>query len=182
MAQEWIVELLTTPRHAAFVLAAVFVYAFLLAVLLPFPAELALVAALSLDLPRTLALGAVMVATASGGALGSLLAQRLGYGVSHSDPVTRVLGTVPGYTRFRQHSLVEFIREYRYLGLTVVLSIPLLPVTATLYAFSTLEENPKWFAVTVFFATFLRLTVFLTLVYGGVYVLDEPVIRELVGS
>ena len=180
MTQEWIVDVLTTSRPIPLVLAVVFVYAFLLAVLLPFPAELALVAALSLDLPRYLAIGAVMVVAAAGSAFGSLLAQRLGYGVSRSDPVTRVLGSIPGYSRFRRHSLVTFVQKYRYVGLTITLSIPLLPVTATLYAFSTLEENPKWFAVTVFFATFLRLTVFLMLIYGGIYVLDEPVVRELV--
>ena len=180
MTQEWLVELLTTPRSTPFVLAVVFLYSFLLAVLLPFPAELALVAALSLDLPRNLAIGVVMVVAASGAALGSMLAQQLGYGVSHSDPVTRVLSSIPGYARFRQHSLVAFVREYRYVGLTITLSIPLLPVTATLYAFSTLEDDPKWFAVTVFFATFLRLGVFLALVYGGIYVLDVPVIRELI--
>ena len=182
MVQEGIVDLFTSTRSTPLVLAAVFVYALLLAVLLPFPTELALVATLSLDLPRHLALAVVMVVTASGNAVGSIVAQRLVYGVSRSDPVTRVMRAVPGYSRLRRHSLVAFVRRYRYPGLALTLSIPFLPITATLYAFATLEDDPRWFALTVFFATFLRLTVFLMLIYGGIYVLDEPVIRELVRS
>lgn len=182
MVQEWVIEQLTSTQSTSLVLAAVFVYSVLLAVALPFPAEFVFLAVFSLGLPRRTALAVVMVVAASGNAFGSLFAQRLGYGVSRAAPVTRLFQRVPGYARFRRRSSVAFVRKYRYVGLTAALSIPFLPVTATLYAFSVLEDDPWRFAATVFVATLIRLSVFLALVYGGIYVLDDPRIRRLAAT
>lgn len=163
---------ITSP---AILLALVFLYAVVVAALLPFPTEAVLIVPLALTAPWYVSFPVVIVTAASGKAVGSLIALRIGYGASRSGPVVRFFERVPHYERFKHETLVGFVHRYRYLGLGLAISIPLLPETTTIYAFSVLDNRPMWFATTAFLGTIARLLIVLFVV-GGVYTAGSEVV------
>lgn len=161
-----VVDLLTVSSSPAVLLAVVFVYAVVVAAVLPFPAEAVLVVPLGLPFSSALSFSLVILVAATGKAVGSLFALRIGYGVSHSGPAIRIYERIPLYERFKRRTLTDFVRRYQYLGLGIALSIPFLPDTAPIYAFSVLDNNPLRFAVAAFVGTVIRLVVILSIAAG----------------
>jgi membrane protein YqaA with SNARE-associated domain len=148
-------------------LGVAFLYSVAVAAVLPFPAEAVLAVSLALPYRLSVSVSLVILTAATGKALGSLIALRIGYGVSHSGPVTRLVNRIPYYKQFKEQRLTAFVRRYRYLGLAVALSIPLLPDTAPIYAFSVLDNDSRLFAVAAFVGTVVRLVIVIV-VAGGV--------------
>lgn len=151
-------------------LGFVFVYAVVVAAFLPFPAEAVLVVALFLPFQWYVSYALVILIAAAGKAAGSLVAMRIGYGVSHSDTVVRFFERVPYYKKFKRQTLTEFVRRHRYVGLALTLAIPFLPDTAPIYAFSVLENNAVLFAAAAFVGTVIRLLLILVSAGGAVAV------------
>lgn len=163
-------EVILASSSPVVLLAIVFVYAVVVAAFLPFPAEAVLLVPLVLPFPWYVSFTLVILVAAAGKAAGSLIALRIGYGVSHSGPVVRFFERVPYYKRFKRQTLTDFVRRYQYVGLGVALAIPFLPDTAPIYAFSVLENNAVLFAAAAFVGTVLRLLIILVIAGGVVTV------------
>lgn len=150
-------------------LALVFVYAFLAAAFLPVPTEAVLIVPLGFSLPWYLGFPLVIFIASLGSALGSLIALRIGYGVSRSGPVTRLLDRSKLYHRLRTESLVAFVQRYTYVGMLIAVSLPLLPESTTFYAFSVLDDRPAAFALAAGLGTVIRLHIVFILAGGLVF-------------
>lgn len=162
---EFVGSAIATP---VILLALVFLYAVVVAAFLPFPSEAVLVVPFALAYPWYVSFPLVIVTSAAGKAVGSLIALRIGYGVSHSGPVVRFFERIPHYKRFKRQTLIGLVQRHSYLGLGIAISIPFLPETTTIYAFSVLDNRPFVFAATAFLATIVRL-LFVLLIVGGAY-------------
>ena len=167
MSFEGIVSTVSSP---ALLLALVFVYAIVVAAVLPFPSEAVLVVPLVLGYPWYVSFPLVIFVAAAGNAVGSCITLRVGYSVSRSGPIVRLFERSATYRRFKHEALAGFVRRYRYLGLAIAISIPLLPETTTLYAFSVLDNRPVLFAATAFVGTVVRLCIVLLVVGGALTV------------
>ena len=163
-------EIISIGSSPILLLGFVFVYSVFVAAVLPFPAEAILVVPLALPYPGYLSFPIVILIAAAGKATGSLVALRIGYGVSHSGPVVRLFERVPYYKGFKRQTLTAFVRRHQYVGLGVALAIPFLPDTAPLYAFSVLENRPVLFATTAFIGTIVRFVIILVIAGGVVTV------------
>jgi len=111
--------------------AFTFLYAIAVAIVLPIPIELAL-------LPPLLAarygyLAAVTIAVAAGKTLGAWLVFRLGVNVEGN--LRKWSERIPLTERVVE-KLVAFVRRTGTAGLYIILSIPLMPDTVTLYLYS----------------------------------------------
>ncbi|MFC7200397.1 VTT domain-containing protein [Halospeciosus flavus] len=141
-------------------LALILLYSFLVAVVLPFPGELVLLAPIELGLPGWGELALVVGVSAAGKAAGSVFALSLG------NSATRTGHARDLFERFRVDVLValedrlgEFVRDHGYLGLTAALAVPGSPDTVSIYAFSAVETEYPKFAAAAFVGTVLRLLV-----------------------
>lgn len=154
----------------ALLLLVVLAYAVATATVLPLPSEAVLTIALFLPFPLVVSLAVVILVSALGKAAGSLIALRIGYGVSRSGPVVRFYERFPRYRWFKRDWLATFVSRYQYLGLTLAMSIPILPETTILYAFSVLENERKLFVIAVVIGSIVRLCI-AVLVVGSVVLL-----------
>jgi uncharacterized membrane protein YdjX (TVP38/TMEM64 family) len=151
-------------------LALIFVYSVLVAVVLPLPGELVLLPApgLALGVSPTVSIALVIFVSAVGKAIGSVWALRIGRGALSAGPsqwLRRRL--LPGRSPWGgQGRLRRFVRRYEYLGLATLLSIPLMPDTAVVYAFSVLDGDERRFALAAFAGTVARLCITLALAAG----------------
>jgi len=146
-------------------LVAVFVYSFLVAFVLPLPGEVVLAVPLELGWPAEAELALLVVVASLGKALGSLAALWLGHGAAAAASRTGLTGRLSRLVGAGTGDrLAALGRRYGYLGMTVALSIPLVPDTATVYAFSVLETSYPRFAVAAFVGSVVRLLVVLGLV------------------
>lgn len=164
------VELLVATATGPSGLALIFVYSVLVACILPLPGELVLLAAPGLGLlPSTAAnIALVIVVSALGKALGSVWALRIGRGALGSGPSRWLRRHVVPSRRHRgfEGRLSAFVRRYEYVGLAVILAIPLLPDTAVVYAFSAVDGEERYFAIAAFVGTVARLNITLGLAAG----------------
>ncbi|MES3159973.1 MAG: hypothetical protein PPP55_00205 [Halorubrum sp.] len=163
-------ETLSSITQPWLLLILVFGYAIVVAAVFPLPTEAVLAVPLLLPYPWYVSVPLVVLVAAAGKAVGSLVALRVGKGVSRSGPVVRLYERVPRYEQFKREWLAEFVKRYQYVGLGVAIAIPFLPETTTLYAFSVLDGRPVLFATTAFVATILRLLIVVA-VAGGVVTL-----------
>lgn len=69
----------------------IFVYSFLIAVVLPGPSEIVSAAPLELDVPEWAQLGSIMLVSATGKALGSVVAYHVGQEIKQAGPIVRWL-------------------------------------------------------------------------------------------
>lgn len=145
-------------------LGIIFGYSFLIAVVLPGPSEVVLAAPLDLGLPYGADLALIMLVSATGKAVGSLIAFYLGQEAKQAGPVTRWLR----HSRFdvvswSENRTVELAQTYGYLGLALALCVPFFPDTISIYAFAVIEEGYPRFALATFIGSLGRLivTVFL---------------------
>lgn len=142
-------------------LVIVFVYSFVLGfAVLPLPSELVLFAPLDLGFSQTVQLVLIMVASGLGKAIGSVLVLWLSVSIRNTDPVQEALEN----SRFRFHEWsrkvsIRVAKRYGYLGMALLLSVPLFPDTASVYAFSVLEDDYLKFSVAAFAGSVGRLIV-----------------------
>lgn len=151
-------------------LALIFVYSVLVAVVLPLPGELVLLPAaeMQLGVPPTVSIAVVILVSAAGKAVGSVAALRIGRGAISAAPAQWLLArVVPERDPERPPSRVAaFANRHGYVGMALVLSVPALPDTATVYAFSVLDTDEWLFALAAFVGTVVRLLVTLALAAG----------------
>ena len=154
-------------------LVLITVYSFLIAFALPLPSEIVLVPAsgLRIGLSTGATLVVVIALSATGKAVGSLLAFHLGQEAKTSGPVVRWLRRSRfDVVSWSERRTVELARRYGYLGLAMALSVPGFPDTLSIYAFSVLEGDYAKFALATFAGSAGRLVLTLT-VFGGAVVL-----------
>ena len=156
-------------------LGVVFVYSVLVAVVLPLPSELVLFLPLNLGIGRPATLALVILVSAVGKALGSVVTMEAETAAEDAAADGGVADRLPGDTVARladwfEGRTVDVVREYGYVGLTLLLSVPGAPDTLTIYAFGVLERDATRFAAAAFVGTVLRLLVTLALVRGVVSV------------
>ena len=145
-------------------LALVGVYSFLIAFVLPLPSEVVLLAPLELGLPSWSHYAVIVLVSAAGKAVGSLLAFYLGHETKRSGPVTRALERSRfDVVEWSEKRTVRVARGYGYLGLAGALCVPGFPDTLSIYAFSILEEDYLKFAAATFVGSAGRLLVTLGL-------------------
>ncbi|USZ67479.1 VTT domain-containing protein [Halorussus salilacus] len=150
-------------------MGVIFVYSFLIAFVLPGPSEVVLVAPVDLGLPQWGNLGAIMLVSAVGKAVGSLFAFHIGQEVKHSGPVTRWLRRSRwNVLEWSEARSVQLAQQYGYGGLAIALSVPFFPDTISIYAFAVLEKNYTRFAVATFLGSLGRLVVTVGF-FGGLF-------------
>lgn len=151
-------------------LVIVFVYSFVLGfAVLPLPSELVLFAPLDLGFGETVRLGLIMLVSGVGKAIGSVLVLWISVSIRESDPVQEAIEN----SRFRFHEWsrkvsIRMARKYGYLGMALVLSIPFFPDTASVYAFSVLEDDYLKFSVAAFAGSVGRLVIVAVFLEGTI--------------
>lgn len=150
-------------------LGIVFVYSFLIAFILPGPSEIVLLAPLDLGLTDTMTLTLIVLVSAVGKTVGSVVAFRVGQGVKHSDPVVRWLRRSRfDVIEWSEKQTVRIARRWGYAGLALGLSVPFFPDTVSIYAFAVLEEDDLRFALATFSGSLGRFLVVLILIGGPI--------------
>jgi membrane protein YqaA with SNARE-associated domain len=161
-------------------LTLIFVYSFLITFVLPLPGEVVLCPAgyvcgeaahLGLGLSGAPLVLLVIVVSATGKALGSVVALHLGYNASHSGVVVRTLRRF-GYQpmEWSRSTLVDLVKQYGYYGMAMALSVPFFPDTISVYAFSVIDKDYRQFAAAAFAGGVGRLVVTIAL-FEGVIIL-----------
>lgn len=145
----------------------VFVYSFLIAFALPGPSEIVLAAPLELGLPPWAELGGIMLVSATGKALGSVVAFHVGQEIKRAGPVVRWLQRSRwDVVEWSERRSVRLARRYGYAGLAIALCVPFFPDTVSIYAFAVLDRDYVRFAAATFVGSLGRLAVTLG-VFGG---------------
>ncbi|WP_330631154.1 YqaA family protein [Halocatena halophila] len=143
-------------------LGVIFVYSFLIAVILPFPGEIVLLAPIDLGLPNWLTIAFIIGISSLGKALGSIVALQIGDRATTSGPVLGALDRLGiDVVSISQRTAVEVAQKYGYLGLAVVLSIPGFPDTLSIYAFTVIEKDNLKFAIATFIGSAGRLVIWI---------------------
>jgi membrane protein YqaA with SNARE-associated domain len=137
-------------------------YSFLIAIVLPLPSEVVLVAAetgLGFGLPSGVGLALVILVSGLAKAAGSVVAFHLGHEAQRrSGPIIRRLRESRfDIVEWSERRTVQLAREYGYIGLAIALSIPFFPDTLSIYAFTVLEEDYLKFAAATFVGSVGRL-------------------------
>jgi membrane protein YqaA with SNARE-associated domain len=157
----WLEEAVETAT-GWFGLLVVWVYSFLIAVVLPLPSEVVLVAPLELGLPSWSHYAVIVGVSGLGKAAGSLLAFHLGRETATSGPVIRALERSRfDVVAWSERKTVQMARTYGYVGLALALTVPGFPDTISIYAFSVLERDYFKFAIAAFAGSVGRLLVVL---------------------
>lgn len=163
-------EAVVSTATGPFGLVLIFSYSVLVAFVLPLPGELVLLPApaMNLGVSAEVSIAIVIVVSAIGKALGSVAALRLGRTATTSRPARWLVRRV-----FPDHDpetppgrMASFAQRHGYIGMAVLLAIPLTPDTATVYAFSVLDTDERLFAVAAFLGTIARLLISLVLAAG----------------
>jgi uncharacterized membrane protein YdjX (TVP38/TMEM64 family) len=151
-------------------LVIVFVYSFVLGfAVLPLPSELVLIAPLDLGLGETARLGLIVLVAGVGKALGSVIVLWISVSVRESDPVQKAIeGSRFRFHEWSRRATVRMARRYGYIGMAIVLSIPFFPDTASVYAFSVLEDDYLRFSIAAFAGSVGRLLVVAVVLEGTV--------------
>ncbi|ADJ16024.1 hypothetical protein [Halalkalicoccus jeotgali] len=151
-------------------LAIVFAYSFVLGfAVVPLPSELVLFAPLRLGLSESGRLALIMIVSGLGKAAGSVLVLWISVSIRESDPVQEAIES----SRFRLHewsrkASIRMAKRYGYLGMALVLSIPFFPDTASVYAFSVLEDDYLRFSVAAFGGSVGRLVIVAVFLEGTI--------------
>lgn len=145
-------------------LVLIFAYSFLIAIVLPLPSEVVLIAGqtgLGFGLPDTLTLAVVIVISAVGKAAGSVVAFHIGHEAKRqSGPIIdRLRDSRFDIVERSERRTVELARQYGYVGLALALMVPFFPDTLSIYAFTILEEDYVKFAAATFVGSVGRLVV-----------------------
>jgi membrane protein YqaA with SNARE-associated domain len=143
-------------------LGIVFVYSFLIAIVLPLPSEVVLLAPLDFGLPEWMTMTLIIVVSAVGKSIGSVFALRIGNEAKKAGPVMRALNrTGIDVVGISQRTTVNLVQKYGYIGLACALCVPGFPDTLSIYAFSVLEDDYLKFAIATFVGSVGRLVIWL---------------------
>lgn len=176
---EWLTALDILARFvessAGFIgLLAIFIYSFLIAIALPLPSEIVLAPAtqLGLGVSTPAAFAVVILTSAAGKTLGSVVAWGIGSRTSEYGSI----GTYLKQSRFdilkwSENKAVDIAQSYGYVGLALALCVPGFPDTLSIYAFSVLETNYAKFALATFCGSVGRLVLILVWVGSAVSIL-----------
>ncbi len=138
----------------------VFIYSFLIAFILPGPSEVVLIAPLDLGFPHWAHLAIIMLSSAFGKALGSLLAFHIGQEAKKAGPIVRWLRRSRfDVLEWSEKRTVKLAQTYGYWGLAGALCIPFFQDTVSIYVFAILEEDYFKFALATFLGSLGRLLV-----------------------
>lgn len=138
-------------------LVGIFIYSVSVALVLPTPGEVVLSFSLP---PHNLPLILIIVISAIGKTLGSYLAyfivrQTLESGVFSQ--INKKYNPFHKLTESLRRKTLVLVHDFEEGGLTLLLAIPGLPDTISVYAFSTIETSRKKFILIVFLASLARL-------------------------
>jgi membrane protein YqaA with SNARE-associated domain len=148
-------------------LVIIFVYSFLIAFALPGVSEVVLLAPLELGLTYWQRMSLIILVSAAGKALGSVLAFHIGQEAKSAGPVVRLLRRSRfDIVEWSERAVVQVAKRYGYVGLALALSVPGFPDTLSIYAFAVLGEDYAKFAAATFAGSVGRLGV--TLAGAGV--------------
>jgi membrane protein YqaA with SNARE-associated domain len=150
-------------------LGIIAVYSFLIAFILPLPSEVVLVPAetLRLGLSTNGNLVAIIVASAAGKAIGSLVAFHIGQEAKEYGPlIRRIKRSRFDIIEWSEKTTIQLAKKYGYLGLSLALCVPFFPDTLSIYAFTVLERDYYRFGAATFFGSAGRLIVTLALAGG----------------
>jgi membrane protein YqaA with SNARE-associated domain len=137
-------------------LAIIAVYSFLIAFVLPLPSEIVLAASLKLPIPSWAEFALLIAVSSVAKAAGSVVA--FWVGDRSAGPIMRALQRAGvDLVEYTERATVKLAREWGYVGLAAALSVPFFPDTASIYAFSVLEENYTRFAAATFVGSAMRL-------------------------
>lgn len=162
--QNGVLGLENAVKHATGILGLgiIFVYSFLIAVVLPLPSEIVLIAPLDLGLPGWMTMSLIIVVSGVGKAIGSVFALKIGNEAKQAGPVMRALNrTGIDFVSISQRTTVNLVQKYGYIGLACALCVPGFPDTLSIYAFSVLEDDYLKFALATFAGSIGRLTIWL---------------------
>lgn len=161
-------------------LGLIFVYSILIAFILPLPSEIVLCPVgyicpgFTLGLapfPPKVQIGLVIVVSGIGKSIGSVIALMIGHNVTHSGIIIRSLrrlGLRP--LEWSERKMVSLVQKWGYVGMAVGLSVPLFPDTASIYAFSVLEDDYRKFAAAAFAGSAGRLLITIGAIEGVLFV------------
>lgn len=150
-------------------LVVIFVYSFLIAFVLPLPSEVVLLAPLDFGLSQQARWGLIILVSASGKALGSVVALRLGHEAKEYGPLLRAIKRSRfDLVAWSETKTIQIAEQYGYIGLAMALSVPFFPDTLSIYAFTVLEEDYVKFAAATFAGSAGRLLVTIGLGSGAV--------------
>ena len=132
-------------------LLVIAVYSFLIAIVLPLPSEVVLVAAetgLGFGLGENAELTLVILVSGVAKAAGSVVAFFLGHEAKkQSGPIIdRLRESHFDIVEWTERRTLDIARKYGYIGLAFALTIPGFPDTLSIYAFTVLEEDYVKFA------------------------------------
>lgn len=134
-------------------------YSFLIAFILPLPSEIVLAASLEIRwLPELVEGALVILVSGLAKAAGSVVALRVSS--EASDPVIDRLKKHFNLVKWGEQWAVQIVEEHGYIGLALLLMIPLFPDTVSIYAFSVIDEDYLKFATATFVGSVGRLFVF----------------------
>lgn len=157
-------------------LGLIFVYSVLIAFILPLPSEIVLcpvgyvcpgfTLALA-PIPQEIQIVMVIVTSGIGKALGSIVALMVGHNAAHSGVVIRGLRRL-GFRplEWSERKMVTLAQRWGYVGMAVGLSVPFFPDTASIYAFSVLEDDYRKFAAAAFAGSVGRLLITIGAIEG----------------
>jgi hypothetical protein len=136
------------------------IYTILAAIILPFPVEIGLFFS-----PETPVLVKVLV-MGLGKMIGSILVFYIGLTVGEK---LRAWSSRWGWFNYLVNWSERLVAKLHYVGLYIILSIPIFPDTIPLYLFSVFNEKGvfemKWFAVVCFLSGMTRALIFLAIFY-----------------
>lgn len=137
-------------------LAIIAVYSFLIAFILPLPSEIVLAAPIALPIPEVAEGALVILVSGVFKALGSVAAFYIG-NESKGPIVRRLEASGIDIVEWSERRVISILHEYGYIGLAMLLTIPFIPDTLSIYAFSVLEKDYTRFAAATFAGSVGRL-------------------------
>ena len=153
-------------------LIVIFIYAILIAFILPTPIQLVLAVPLNLGIPNHLQLALVILLSATGETIGGLLAFKISQGVKNSNYITKKLeNSSIDIMKWTESQSIKVAQKWGYAGLAILLCIPFFPDTASIYAISILETNYIKFGAATFIGTVGRLIVTIIIIRGTISLL-----------
>jgi membrane protein YqaA with SNARE-associated domain len=149
-------------------LGIIALYSFLIAVVLPTPSEIVLLAPLNLGLPPWATLAVIMLVSGLGKAAGSLFAFHIGQEAKDYGPLVRRLKASRfDVIEWSEKRTIQIAKQWGYVGLALALCVPFFPDTLSIYAFTVLEDSYLKFAAATFVGSVGRLLVTIGLVGGS---------------
>ncbi len=153
-------------------LGIIALYSFLIAIVLPLPSEVVLLAPLNLGTPYWLTLSIIMVVSGAFKALGSLAAFHIGQEAKDYGPlVRRIKASRFDIIEWSEKKTIKVAKRWGYIGLALALCVPFFPDTLSIYAFTVLEDSYVKFAAATFVGSVGRLLVTIALVGGSLAII-----------